>query len=187
MECADCIVDFSSVPVGTSVVLRNIDDTWPPVQEAVRFDVVRKEPDDSRIPKRLPAAPRLEEASATVRRTFQLQIVDGRWTINGLLYDPARVDFRPRLGATEVWTLRNAESTQTHPMHQHLVPFHVLDLDGKPPPPWLAGQKDTVAVGPSSVVRIILRFDGFPGVYPFHCHNLEHEDHAMMLQQEVIE
>ena len=25
----------------------------------------------------------------------------------------------------------------------------------------------------------------FPGNYVFHCHNLEHEDHAMMLQQTI--
>ena len=25
-----------------------------------------------------------------------------------------------------------------------------------------------------------MRFDGYPGRYVFHCHNLEHEDMAMM-------
>lgn len=185
-ERADVIVDFSSYAPGTKVVLQNLDETWPTVTEALRFDVTRKERDTSRVPERLPVAPRLEESSATVHRTITMHINDGKWTLNGLRYDPARIDFRPRLGTTEIWTLRNAESTQMHPFHQHLVPFHVLDVDGKPPPLWLQGQKDTVAVGPSSVVRIIMRFTGYTGVYVFHCHKLEHEDHAMMLQQEVI-
>jgi spore coat protein A len=29
-------------------------------------------------------------------------------------------------------------------------------------------------------VRIVARFDGWPGRYVFHCHNLEHEDMMMM-------
>jgi FtsP/CotA-like multicopper oxidase with cupredoxin domain len=31
-----------------------------------------------------------------------------------------------------------------------------------------------------------MRFTGFAGVYVLHCHKLEHEDHAMMLQQQVV-
>jgi spore coat protein A, manganese oxidase len=185
-ERCDCIVDFSGVPVGTSIVLRNIDDTWPSVPEALRFDVVKKERDPSKLPARLASVPRLEESAASVRRTVRFHIEDGKWTLNGLLYDPARIDFRPRLGATEIWTLENAESTQMHPFHQHLVPFQVLDIDGARPPEHLRGYKDTIAVGPGSTVRIIMKFTGFTGVYVFHCHKLEHEDHAMMLQQEIV-
>ena len=33
---------------------------------------------------------------------------------------------------------------------------------------------------PWEQVAIAARFDGFRGRYVFHCHNLEHEDMAMM-------
>jgi spore coat protein A, manganese oxidase len=185
-ERCDCVVDFSRHEPGTSIVLRNLDPTWPELPEVMRFDVKgAREKDPSRLPAKLARVPRLSEKGA-LKRTVVLGLQDGKWTLNGLRYDPTRIDFRPMLGTTEVWTLRNAEPTQAHPFHQHLVPFQVLDIDGVPPPPELRGWKDSVRVGPGSTVRIIMRFEGYPGVYVFHCHKLEHEDHAMMLQQEVV-
>ena len=61
-------------------------------------------------------------------------------------------------------------------------------LRGRPrkPPPEECGWKDTVRADPGEVVRIIARFDGFAGKYPWHCHMLEHEDNEMMLQFEVV-
>ena len=31
-----------------------------------------------------------------------------------------------------------------------------------------------------------MRFDGQPGLYPYHCHILEHEDHEMMRQFKLV-
>jgi FtsP/CotA-like multicopper oxidase with cupredoxin domain len=185
-ERCDCIIDFSRYPVGTKVVLKNLDPTWPVLPDVLRFEVKRSEADSSRVPDALLAIPRLEPRTARATRHVRFQLADGRWTLNGLRYDPARIDFRPRLGTVEVWELRNLEATQMHPFHQHVVPFQVLDVNGAPPPPELRGWKDTVAVGPSATVRIIMRFVATPGVYVFHCHKLEHEDHAMMLQQQLV-
>jgi spore coat protein A, manganese oxidase len=36
------------------------------------------------------------------------------------------------------------------------------------------------------VTRIIIPFEGFPGRYVWHCHNLEHEDNEMMRPYDVI-
>jgi spore coat protein A len=185
-ERCDCIVDFSRHPVGTSLVLANLDPTWPVLPEALRFEVVRGAGPAARIPERLAEVSRLDAREARVTRRIRFQLSEGKWTMNGLRYDPARIDFRPRLGTVEIWELHNGEATQMHPFHQHLVPFQVLDVDGRPPPPELRGWKDTVAVPPAGRVRIIMRFTGFTGIYVFHCHKLEHEDHAMMLQQEVV-
>ena len=55
------------------------------------------------------------------------------------------------------------------------------------PPPHERGWKDTVRADPGEVVRIIARFDGHTGKYPWHCHMLEHEDNEMMLQFEVTQ
>jgi len=112
----------------------------------------------------------------------------------------------PQLGTTEIWKLVN-KSGVTHPIHMHLVKFQVLDrqafeiVNGQilplgspvPPPPHEAGWKDTVQVGPNEIVRIIMRFVNpldasaatYTGLFPYHCHILEHEDHEMMRQFET--
>ncbi len=35
-------------------------------------------------------------------------------------------------------------------------------------------------VAPYEAVEVIVRFDDYRGAYLVHCHNLEHEDMAMM-------
>jgi len=185
-ERADVIVDFGRARPGDTIVLRNVDRTWPELPDVLRFHVTRKEADPSRVPARLAAVPRVPEAEATTTRRLRFQLADGQWTLNGLRYDPARIDFRSRLGTAEIWEIQNGEQTQTHPFHRHMVPFQILDIDGAPPPAALAGWKDTVSVPPAGRVRIIMRFYGFTGTYVFHCHKLEHEDHAMMLQEQIV-
>ncbi len=67
-----------------------------------------------------------------------------------------------------------------HPIHLHLVQFQVVSRDDKPPGRYDAGWKDTVDLRPNEQVDVVARFTGYAGRYPFHCHNLEHEDMAMM-------
>jgi plastocyanin len=60
---------------------------------------------------------------------------------------------------------------QQHFMHTHSHKFQVVARDGSPVD---EPQKiDTVAVGPAQRVDIILFADN-PGVWPFHCHRLNH-------------
>jgi spore coat protein A, manganese oxidase len=49
-----------------------------------------------------------------------------------------------------------------------------------------AGWKDTVDLEVYDQVDVIVRFTGLRGRYVFHCHNLEHEDMAMMTNFETI-
>ena len=185
-ERCDCVIDFSSYTPGTTVLLQNLDPTWPVLPDVLQFRVHPSDGDPSRLPDTLCKIERLDPKRAAVRRRILFQISDGKWTMNGLRYDPARIDFRPKLGSVEVWQLVNGEATQMHPFHQHLVPFQVLDINDRPPAAQLRGWKDTVSVPPHGSARIIMKFSGFKGVYVFHCHKLEHEDHAMMLQQQVV-
>jgi spore coat protein A len=72
----------------------------------------------------------------------------------------------------------------------------VLDRNGRPPLPQEAGWKETVKVGPNETVRVIMTWPevpdnggiagGFGDTFVFHCHNLEHEDHDMMMQLKVV-
>ncbi len=65
-------------------------------------------------------------------------------------------------------------------MHIHLIQFQVININGEPREASDYGWKDTVEVPPASEVAVIARFTGFEGTYVFHCHNLEHEDFAMI-------
>jgi spore coat protein A len=109
----------------------------------------------------------------------------------------------PKLNTTEIWEFVNL-TEDTHPMHLHLVRFQVLDRrvfdvfayrNGKglrylaapiTPEPNELGWKDTVQCPPGIITRIIIRFEGYPGKYLYHCHILEHESNDMMRPFEVI-
>ena len=108
-----------------------------------------------------------------------------KWVVNDRAFDPARIDLSPRLGSTEIWRLQN-HSMMAHPIHVHLNMFQILDRNGTPPKPEESGWKDTVVVAPDEVVRVIVRFTDYSGLYMVHCHILEHEDDGMMAQFEVV-
>ena len=69
-----------------------------------------------------------------------------------------------------------------HPIHVHAGQFRVLSRTGgrNRLMPWEAGLKDTVLTHPGETVNVAVRFDRYPGLFLFHCHNLEHEDMGMM-------
>jgi spore coat protein A len=182
-ERFDLIVDFSAYPTGTAVTLRNLSDSGK-TGAILRFDVVRKENDDSAIPERLSSFEAIDVRSVAVTREFDFRFDRSShiWTINGRPFDEARIDAAPRLDATEIWRLR---SDFNHPLHLHLVHFQVLSHGG-PPGRWDAGWKDTIDMEPGQATSIAMRFSGYRGKYVFHCHNLEHEDMAMMANLEVV-
>ncbi|MEJ3750899.1 multicopper oxidase family protein [Actinomycetes bacterium KLBMP 9797] len=180
----DVVVDFSGYPVNTQVVLRNEIGEGGAAQ-VMRFDVVRRATDDTRVPDRLSDFEELSRSSAA--RTRDLKFVrrgsDGMWTVNGQPFDPNRDDFDPRLNSTEVWRIKS--DAFRHPVHMHLAHFQVLSRD-KGDQPWDAGWKDTVELRRGETVELIARFTGYAGRYVFHCHNLEHEDMAMMANMRVV-
>ena len=71
-------------------------------------------------------------------------------------------------------------------MHVHLAPFQVLSRGGGEPGPYDAGWKDTVDSARPRSVEVLVRFAAYKGRYLIHCHNLEHEDMAMMAGFETI-
>ncbi|WP_329524923.1 multicopper oxidase domain-containing protein [Streptomyces sp. NBC_01462] len=77
----------------------------------------------------------------------------------------------------EVWRLA---TDAYHPVHIHLSPFQVLSRNGGPPGPTDHGWKDTIDLRPKQYADVAIRFDDYVGRYLLHCHNLEHEDMAMM-------
>ena len=121
----------------------------------------------------------------------------GKWLINGLMWDDI-TEF-PRIGSTEIWSWID-RSTDIHSMHIHLVRLQVLDRQDFtivnnvipptgariPPSPGEAGWKDTVQTHPGQITRVIQKFETFSGSFPYPCHILEHEDHEMMRQYNLL-
>jgi FtsP/CotA-like multicopper oxidase with cupredoxin domain len=153
----------------------------------MRFDVVDGGgTEDFRVPKRLRRLEKIPKPN--VERVWPLDIrglAKPSWKIDGLSFGTNRIDCRPRLGSSELWTFVN-NSVRTHPMHLHGCRFRVISQGGKPPHPADRAWKDTVAVLPGETVVVQPYFDGFAGRYVFHCHNSEHGDQAMMGNMEVV-
>jgi FtsP/CotA-like multicopper oxidase with cupredoxin domain len=182
-ERFDVVVDFSRCPVGSRVTLVNTLADGR-MRQVMRFHVTRRAKDDSHVPARLsPRYTPLAAADAVTTRHFDFRRTDDLWTVNGRPFDTARTLARPRLGTVERWRL---SSDFHHPVHLHLAHFQVLSRGGRPPERTDAGWKDTVDVRPYEVVEVLVRFSGYRGRYMLHCHNLEHEDMAMMANFEVV-
>jgi spore coat protein A, manganese oxidase len=185
-ERYDVVVDFSRYRSGTAVTLRNAAASGGP-SRVMRFQVTRRGRDDAAVPARLSEIEPLARERATVRRAFRFRggDVHGRsgWVVNGRGFDPGHSIASPRLGAVEIWKLT---STERHPVHLHLNPFQVLSRRYGPPGGHERGWKDTVELTPGDTVEIITRFDGYRGKYLIHCHNLEHEDMAMMAAFDIV-
>ena len=155
-----------------------------------RFDVLELRAADQLadapdVPLTLVEPAPLREADATHTRRFELT---GSTRINGRRMDMSRIDERVEVDTTELWEVRNASRTP-HSFHVHDVRFTVVDYAGSPPPPPLAGWKDTVYVPPGETVRLVTRFSDYTdrsSPYMFHCHLLRHEDRGMMGQFVVV-
>lgn len=145
-------------------------------------DQLRSTPE---IPPALAAVEPLHEADAARTREFRL---DGR-KINGRAMDMRRIDEVVNVGSTEIWEVFN-QNLYPHNFHIHDVQFQILDIGGAPPPPELAGWKDTVYLRPRTRYRLILRLTDYTALdapYMYHCHLLWHEDQGMMGQFVVVE
>ena len=130
-------------------------------------------PAETKVPLALRPMPPVDTTHVAARRV----IVMSQGLIDGKTMDMHRVDQRARLGATEIWTIQNVVGMD-HPFHLHGFHFRILDRDGVPEA--MQGWKDTGNVPKHSSMRILVRFDDFPGRWMYHCHILDHEDEGMM-------
>jgi len=158
-------------------------------------------PDPSRVPATLRPQVPVNLSDVVRTRTFLFNRSNGAWQINNQFFDPRRSRAQVAPNTAEIWVLRNLDDGWQHPIHNHFEEFHILSRNGKVPPMWERGRKDVVILGPLEEVRLFMRFRDFPqagfvhpeaarqeniGRYPMHCHNLTHEDHAMMLRWDVL-
>ncbi len=138
-----------------------------------------------------------------------------QWTINGHTFEMNAVapEEQVKLGTTEVWEFDNTLGAaaelmgqgggapmgdfMAHPMHIHGVHFRVVqrEVDEAQRAGWDTlqpgyvdeGWKDTVLVMPGERVQVLVSFDNYPGLFVYHCHNLEHSDTGMMRNYRIEE
>lgn len=71
--------------------------------------------------------------------------------------------------------------------HRHVF---IPDEKGKVDfiPVFMGGpRRDVATLLPNDVIKVYFRFSDFLGKYVMHCHNVVHEDHAMMLRWDIVE
>jgi FtsP/CotA-like multicopper oxidase with cupredoxin domain len=144
------------------------------------------------------ASPRPRDAvNLRAPKVFNITMGMMIWGINGRSFEMESVtdEETVRLDTAEIWEFRNDAATgmmgmMAHAMHVHGLQFKVLERSVEPrlssgrdsvSAGYVhAGWKDTVLVMPGERVRILLRFEPYPGLYLYHCHMLEHEDSGLM-------
>jgi len=203
-ERADVIIDFSRYPKGTQLFLQNRleqpDPRGPtyklltPGDQLMRFDVGDVAPDPSisigallQPGFTLRGVPPINMNDVVTKRLFRFDRGQGVWTVNGQIYNSKPVA-TPKQGTAEVWTLKNNGGGWSHPIHVQMEEFRIISRNGKPElvPPQEQSMKDVFRLGPNDEMDIFLRFRDFVGKYPTHCHNIVHEDHAMMFRWDVV-
>jgi FtsP/CotA-like multicopper oxidase with cupredoxin domain len=127
------------------------------------------------------------------------------WLINGVPFDPLHdlnslqnpAGLTPpatmKRGSAALWELRNGGGGWVHPTHLHQEEHRVVMRNGKDVSqtpdaghPDDKAREDTAALDPGESVILFRRFRDFLGPYVGHCHNLMHEDHAMMFGFSII-
>jgi hypothetical protein len=111
-------------------------------------------------------------------RSFNATAVEGLFN---------RVSAAPEMGSVEIWHIKNGGNGWAHPVHIHFEEGQILQRGGVAPPIWEKGaRKDMYRIGPTpdstDSVDVAIRVRDFLGTYVEHCHNTQHEDHAMLLR-----
>jgi FtsP/CotA-like multicopper oxidase with cupredoxin domain len=176
-ERLDVVVDFAG-RMGQELYLMDAYKLIP----LLKFRVTQHVTDTSVIPSTLRALPDIGQPTLT--RNFSFDFTSNHWTINGMSFDPKRIDARPVLGTTEKWIFTNPTGT-THMVHIHDVDQQCISRDGGACYPYET-MKETWSVGSGETLELKLKFTDHTGIYMLHCHILEHEDDGMMTLFEVV-
>jgi FtsP/CotA-like multicopper oxidase with cupredoxin domain len=125
--------------------------------------------------------------TARVVRTFKFDRLNGQWSINGQFMDCNQFRFAVKQNSVEHWLLTNLTGDWTHPVHIHLEEHQIMNRNRLAPTvPEDLGRKDVTQLHPNERVELFFRFRDWLGKYPIHCHNVVHEDHAMMALWHVV-
>jgi len=159
----------------------------------LKIDVAGKAKETRLLPDKLSAIERYQPQDADNSdnpRRFSFFMRHMQGLINGRTFRMQEVadDERLRLNSTELWELANDDRSMgmmmmpmPHPVHLHGKQFQVIERSGTLHSGYVdEGWKDTVLLMPGERAKIVVNFTDYPGMFLYHCHNLEHEDMGMM-------
>jgi len=177
----------------------------------VKFVITGDADDNSLVPTKLRDLPFVRQDWQTLmnqRSIFEVErgALGGEieWLINGDQFNPFEVATslrnparktplaQQKMGSNNLWEIRNGGGGWVHPFHLHMEEHRTMMRNGKIQPPADSGhpddisKEDLVALDPGESTIIYRQFRDFVGPYVAHCHNLAHEDHAMMFGWEII-
>ncbi|MET0521628.1 MAG: multicopper oxidase domain-containing protein, partial [Jiangellaceae bacterium] len=177
----------------------------------LKFVIGNDAPDNSQVPAKLRPLPPLPADWKTLlnnRLIFEVHRGSAggeiEWLVNDKQFDPKNVGrslqnpagrtplAQQRKGSFNLWEFRNGGGGWVHPMHLHQEEHRTVMRNnrdvtaGDPKRPDDISREDTIALDPGESVIFYRGFRDFVGPYVAHCHNLLHEDHAMMFGWEII-
>jgi FtsP/CotA-like multicopper oxidase with cupredoxin domain len=195
-ERYEFVFDFSNLQDGETVTLKNLASDGD-MGQIMQFVASGPVVPSAQVPAHLNdykfGGEEKDVVNAKNPRHFLFERKNNEWVINGLPWD-GRVAAAPKVGDTEIWVLENKSGGWFHPVHIHLVDFHIVRRNGGAPFAYEKGWKDVVFVGPNERVELVMKFKAadqidpakpIVGKYVMHCHNLIHEDNDMMTQFET--
>ncbi len=118
-------------------------------------------------------------------RTFKFDRLNGMWSVNGQFADCEVRRFTVTQNTAEHWILSNLSGDWQHPVHIHVEEHQILSRNRMAPPNFEAARKDVTILRENERVELFFRFRDFTGNYMMHCHNMVHEDHAMLLMWQI--
>lgn len=203
-ERGDIVIDFSRFPLNTTLYLVNqlsqVDTRRPgnvqaPGTRVLKFVVDRTPPtpDTSVVPsvlRPLRPLPSAAELAGLTTRRWVFERSSGMWSVNGQFFNALASRANVPKGNAEVWEFVNPDNGWQHPIHMHFEEGRLLSRSRNgvevPLPAHERGRKDVFVLGERETLRVFFRFRDFSGKYLLHCHNLTHEDHAMMLRWDIV-
>lgn len=204
-ERVEIVVDFSQFDAGTELYFENrlqqtngkkpdgLVSSGVPILKLIVEEMPVGEEDHSRLPNVLRPFDKIgpAELSHAVRRTFEFDRRHGAWTINGELAGHLEHSVaKPKRGVGEIWRLVNKSGGWWHPIHIHSELFRVIKRRGKTPPRYEQdgmAKKEVILLEDNDSVDVFVKFRDYTGPFTFHCHNMEHEDMAMMARFDVVD
>lgn len=212
---ADIIVDFAKLPASTKTLylvnrLEQVNGRGPTGrilsvgQPIIQIKIGSPAPDYSidpeadplRVLRDLPDTDfnaLLTRAAAAKTRTWTFDRTNGAWSVNGKLFNENVVSAAIAQESEEVWVIRNNNDGWRHPVHIHFEEHRVLSRNGKLTAPDTQvnasidyARKDVIELNNPEEVRVFMRFRDMKGRYVMHCHNVIHEDHAMMVRWDIV-
>ncbi len=196
-ERFDIIVDFSQYAPGTEIILVNRAEQTngrgptgkllTPGFQVLKWIVTSDAfgTDESRIPAKMRPLPDIKQPVSRTR-TWKFERSGGEWVVNGQPFNRDVVSATIPEGTAEHWSIINGGGSWLHPVHIHYEEHRYLSYNRSAPLPIEAGRKDVIRLDANAQVEIYMRFRDYKGLYPMHCHNVVHEDHAMMVMWKIV-